>query len=115
MTTYDDNILKQYADSLYRQAQWIVFQTAIVFGCIAFIISLIVMAAVAALGPQMGIRGDISSGEMVLAVAITTVGIVWGINKGRRNAFRLKLQAQQILCQRQIELNTRSADAHGAT
>lgn len=112
MTQYDESILQQYADALYDQARWIVIQTALQYAGIAFIIAVIVIGVVSALGPQIGVRGDQSSGETVLTVIVTAIGLGIGISHGRRKAFRLKLQAQQILCQRQIELNTRAGTAH---
>jgi hypothetical protein len=37
---------------------------------------------------------------------VTLLAIAAGVSAGRTKAFQLKLQAQQILCQRQIEANT---------
>lgn len=109
VTAYDDSILQQYADALYREASVIVLQTAIWFGCVGFIISAMMIALMNAFGHQIGLRGDMSAPAIMFAVVVTAVGVIWGISEGRRRAFRLKLQAQQILCQRQIELNTRAA------
>lgn len=38
---------------------------------------------------------------------LTLIGIAVGVDAVRRKSFHLKLEAQQILCQRQIEINTR--------
>jgi len=43
----------------------------------------------------------------VIVLFLTLIGVLAGAGAGRRKAFMLKLQAQQILCQRQTEINTR--------
>jgi hypothetical protein len=107
VTTYDDGILQQYADSLYREAAWIVWWTAVAFGLVAFLVSGVVLVAISALGPQMGINGNMGSAGLPVVLFITVLGVVAGVGAGKQKSFKLKLQAQQILCQRQIELNTR--------
>jgi hypothetical protein len=43
----------------------------------------------------------------VIPAIFCAIGISAGVDAGRRKAFELKLKAQQILCQVQIEQNTR--------
>lgn len=40
---------------------------------------------------------------------LSSIGAAVGLAAGRRKAFLLKLEAQKLLCQRQVELNTRTA------
>jgi hypothetical protein len=109
MTAYDEKILQEYADSLYREAKRIVFRTASIFGCVAFLISAVLAGVFSLFEPQMGVRPDtaLSSIETLIVILLTVAGTLAGVAIGRQKAFRLKLQAQQTLCQRQIELNTR--------
>ncbi len=38
---------------------------------------------------------------------IAAIGAAVGVSAGRKKAFQLKLEAQKLLCQRQVEFNTR--------
>ena len=105
MTTYDENVLQQYADDLYRQAKGIIFWTAVRYGLAVFLVSVILSMAVAA--SQKQVSTDAANSGVILVMFLTVVGIAVGVDAGRRKAFMLKLQAQQILCQRQTEMNTR--------
>jgi len=105
VTTYDENVLQQYADDLYRQAKGIIFWTAVRYGLAVFLVSVILSMAVAA--SQKQVSTDAANSGVILVMFLTVVGIAVGVDAGRRKAFMLKLQAQQILCQRQTEMNTR--------
>lgn len=107
MTAYDDNVLQQYADALYREAKWVAFWMAVTFGGVTFLISLAIAGGIALL-PNAGINDDGANIEMIAVSVATVLGAFVGLGIGRQKAFRLKLQAQQILCQRQIEINTRA-------
>jgi hypothetical protein len=100
MTTYDENILQQYADQLYREAKWIVFSTTLIYGLISLLLALLLGLLLTRLSTDLSTWG-------VAPFIVPLLGIGFGIQEGRRKAFHLKLQAQQILCQRQIEMNTR--------
>lgn len=104
VAAYDENILQQYADDLYRQAKWIVVWTAVRYGLAVFLLSLV---GVAVVGSQKQISADTGNSLLMWVLILTLIGIAVGVDAGRRKAFHLKLQAQQILCQRQIEINTR--------
>ena len=105
MTTYDENILQQYADDLYRQAKWIIVWTAVRYGVAVFLASLIFGIVIGS--QQKLLTADTANQGVGLVLFLTLVGIFAGVDAGRRKAFHLKLQAQQILCQRQTEINTR--------
>jgi hypothetical protein len=104
VTTYDENILQQYADSLYRQAKWIVFFTAARYGVAVFLVAS-VLGALIDLQKRVGV--DAANTGVIWLLGLTIIGIGVGVDDGRRKAFNLKLQAQQLLCQRQTEINTR--------
>jgi len=105
-TEYDANILQVYADDLYKQAQSIIATTAVKYGLITFLISAPLSGVVFAYISHET-KTDLGSTVIFTIIILTALGIVAGISEGRRKAFHLKLEAQQLLCQRQIELNTR--------
>lgn len=94
-------ILQQFADDLYSRARWIIFSTAAMYGTVVFVLSIIGVLATSHSNLQVQEWGVIGT--------LTLVAVAIGVNRGREKAFQLKLQAQQILCQRQIEENTRAA------
>ena len=110
-TGYDADILQTYADDLYKQARYIVITTTIRYGLLTFLV-LTVLSAILSTYISRGPRATDEGSSLVLAVLIITlIGIAVGISEGRKKAFELKLKAQQLLCQRQIEINTRSLNA----
>src|SRR5690348_5788943 len=93
-----------YAEQLYRDAKWIVFTAALRYAVIIFVLALL---ALMALDPRA--RFAPFDSPNIVPVWVVSIGaFVVGADVGRRKAFRLKLEAQKILCDRQIELNTRS-------
>lgn len=100
-TGYDSSILQQFADDLYSRAGWIIISVAAMYGIVVFVLSIIGVLAASHSSLQVQEWGVIGT--------LTLVAVAIGVNRGREKAFQLKLQAQQILCQRQIEENTRAA------
>jgi hypothetical protein len=106
LVQYDPGTLQQFADDLYTQAKGIVFVYAAWYTLLTFAVAWFLIAL---LGTTS--RGHIDAlGALPWAAVIALVGLRGGIDAGRRKAFFLKLRAQQILCQREIELNTRKKD-----
>lgn len=103
-TQYDPDVLQRYADELYRQAKWIVIGTTLRYFFGALLLS-IACAAALSFAP-----GGPGSAAMVITVIFWVIGIATGIDAGRRKAFELRLKAQQILCQVQIEQNSRQQE-----
>ena len=104
MTTYDEHILQEYADDLYKQAKWIVVWTAVRYGLAVFVVSFVIAVVVSV---EKNLSTDSANAGALLVFVLTLLGILAGADAGRRKAFMLKLQAQHILCQRQTEINTR--------
>lgn len=98
-TLYDAGILQQQADRLYDQARWIAIKLAAVYAVITFL----ACTAISIISKV----DDQQTGSLVLiaTVVAAVIGGVWGYEK----SFKLRLEAQTILCQRQIEINTRDA------
>ena len=105
VTNYDENVLQQYADDLYKQAKWIAVMSALRYGLVVFLASFGTIMVVAS--SQKNVNTDAANSGLMLVLFLTLIGIAVGVDAGRRKAFMLKLQAQQLLCQRQTEINTR--------
>jgi hypothetical protein len=106
---YDEQVIQTSAKLLYRQARLTIFNSVI----IGVLIGATTTGAVGAGIGDPEIAGAIGTSavdpqQTTLAVIISAiVGGVIGYFRGRRNAFKLRLQAQVALCQVQIERNTR--------
>lgn len=105
MVSYDPSVIESFAETLYAQAKWIMIRYAIGFAVVGFLVGFIPLA--------------ISSKEVGSALLagglVAFAGLLIGTSNGRAKAFALRLQAQQALCQVQVEKNTRvGATLHGA-
>ncbi|HEX8379870.1 MAG TPA: hypothetical protein VF619_04895 [Allosphingosinicella sp.] len=92
MISYDPKVIQEFADSLYSRADGIIMT----YSAIGALLGLLA-------GYMVG-----GSGGGVLGVLL---GLGIGYWMGTQRAFLLKLQAQQALCQVQIERNTGTATA----
>ena len=101
-TLYDPEILQQCADDLYRQARWIILTTTLKYAAIAFLLAMIAVGILVKVSPEF------QPGAPIPVVIVVGCAMVAGIAAGRAKAFDLKLEAQKVLCQRQVELNTRA-------
>jgi len=102
-TRYDAAILQQYADDLYAQARWAIYSTAFIYGLVTFGVAFVISNV----GTIFKSNVNLSLQPGVLLIAL--IGVAVGVAAGRKKAFKLKLEAQTLLCQRQVELNTRGA------
>src|SRR5690242_13570576 len=97
MVQYDEKIIQQFADQLYRTAQGIVWSYTI-WG------ALIGAGGIYATGQALG-----GHTTPALVVVLAVLFGAAGYALGTRKAFDLKLRAQTALCTVQIEQNTRRA------
>lgn len=93
-TQYDPSIIQAFADRLYDQARSIV----ITYGFAGLF-----FGAIAGAFAGYSIARDAVA---IVAGICALLGLLFGVSAGRARAFVLKLQAQQALCQVQIEQNT---------
>jgi hypothetical protein len=98
-TVYDTDVIQQQADDLYSRAKWMEAVTALRYGVITFVVVALGSFIIPKSNPQAG---------FVLAIFAALFGALVGAYNGRAQGFHLRLQAQKLLCQRQIELNTRA-------
>jgi hypothetical protein len=101
---YDEQVLHQHAEQLYKEATAIIYSTATKYGIFTGLASFGVVAVLHALSQ---VNPDVPWNQ--IAVAITVIAIALGIAEGKRRAFLLKLEAQRILVLAEIERNTRRA------
>lgn len=99
MTNYDPTVLQEYAERLYTQARGITAKYALGFGLLC-----------AAIGAAVSRALDIPPLTLWLGI----VGAVLGSLVGQSKGFQYRLQAQTVLCQVQIEANTRAGRVVGA-
>ena len=92
---YDPKIIAQHAEALYQRASRIVFTS----GFWGFLMGAAALGAATAASSNTG----------AFALVGGLVGAVLGVSVGRGRAFVYQLQAQQALCQVEIEANTRRA------
>jgi 4-hydroxybenzoate polyprenyltransferase len=93
MINYDSMVLQEYAERLYTQASGITVKYALGFG--------VLCAAIGAAVSQ-------AFGLPPLTLWLGIVGAVLGALVGQSKGFQYRLQAQTVLCQVQIEANTRA-------
>lgn len=98
MTDYSPEMLQSFADRLYRRATWTIAEWTAVG----------VLLGVVLAGLSASLIHDLtnSSGVIFLVWLVCALG---GIAIGREKAFGMKVEAQRLLCQMQIEQNTRPA------
>jgi hypothetical protein len=98
MPGYDPKVQQDFADLLILRAKRIVP----VFTAMAAIVGAGVGVAVA--------RGMGKADTMSVIIWAFIVG-VFGFVTGKERSFSLRMKAQELLCQKKIEENTRSAEA----
>ena len=96
---FDAAVIEEFAERLLAKASSIAVTTAFTWGLLTGLGTLIVLV-------QMN-RGNASLAFDLAGLAALVSGF-FGYLHGREKAFQLRLQAQNALCQVQIEKNTRS-------
>jgi hypothetical protein len=102
-TQFDSGILQKFADDLYARARWIIFSTAAMHGAVVFILSYI--------GVLVANHMTVQAQEWGVIGTLTLVAAAIRREPWTRKSASVETQAQQILCQRRIEENTRAASA----
>ena len=98
MMLYKPNVIQEYAAHLYGKASAIGRNYMILFT---------LGGGAAALGvAQMWLKCS-WTGTLIMGLVSALVFLFVGRSAGLNKAFRLRLQAQTVLCQAQIEENTR--------
>jgi hypothetical protein len=91
---FDETVIEMYAARLYAQAR-----------SLAIVHTLVGLVVGAALGYTAATTPRLSATFLVPILAV--VGTLAGYAVGTTRGFALRLQAQQALCQLQVERNTR--------
>jgi hypothetical protein len=104
---YDEQVLHENAEKLYKQAEMVIITTAVEYGVRTLVVSFIGVAVVAVLG-------HIDAGPLsAAALILTLIAVIGGIAKGRERSFHLRLEAQRVLVLAEIERNTRKLPESG--
>lgn len=98
MAKYDPTVLHKFCDSLYAKANSVVSLTALLCG---------LSGSVAGFAGIVLAQGSTESGFIAAAICGALFGVA-GVVIGEARAFAYRLEAQKLLCQLQIEINTRS-------
>lgn len=102
MSVYDPKNHQDFIDLLHTRAKRI----TIVYTLMAAIVGAGISVAIGYMKP-----GSASLGSIVLWTAVLAF---FGFVMGRERSFKMRLQAQELLCQKQIEENTRAKEVASA-
>lgn len=97
MSEYDPTVLQQCADLLYRKARWITLCCVLAGG---------VIGGTVAVGLGKFAPRPYTSDFVTIAL-FTGLGALVGAVIGQKQRFSYRTEAQRVLCQVQIERNTR--------
>jgi hypothetical protein len=97
-TKYNPRIIEEAAQGLYQRAA-----TIVVLSAVRYLVGFGIFGFVAGFAIA---RFEVS-GAVVGAFVCAAIGAFVGAAAGETHAFQYRLQAQQVLCQLQIEINTR--------
>jgi hypothetical protein len=102
-TGYDAAVLQKYADRLYRRANWLIFRYVLA----GIGLGLLLGYSQTILWYWFTPAAPMPTNDPALIIVLAVIGgVVLGLF-GEGKAFRYKLEAQTVLCQMQIERNTR--------
>lgn len=109
MVKYEPQVIRQFASKLYRSASLLV----ILYSVLGFVVGPV---AGAGLWSTAGVFFRLQFGMSQDGFVLLSLGLftLLGFSMGQSRAFTLRLQAQQLLCQVQIEENTRLAGLDSA-
>jgi hypothetical protein len=103
MVKYDPDILRKYANQFYMKANLEILGWSVVGLFLGAVLGVALLALkLNDVSPELLFLGALVGGAFL--------GFLWG----REKAFMLKVQAQQILCQVEIEQNTRTQAVQAA-
>jgi flagellar biosynthesis protein FliQ len=102
MSKYDQSEMQEYAASLYNAARWLTLRWALGLAIIGIVVGLALVMFTA--------NTPVANSSPVASMLIFAgMGVLLGLAIGHRKSFEYRLKAQTVLCQVQMELNTRLA------
>jgi hypothetical protein len=107
LISYDPSVFREFAARSHAKADWIVFRETVLGTVMGFLVGL----GSGAMMPNQNLLwllGLPVPNGLLIALASGLVGCAIGWSVGSHKAFMLQLQAQTVLCQAQIEENTRA-------
>ncbi|MCA9577966.1 MAG: hypothetical protein KC668_21175 [Myxococcales bacterium] len=97
---YDPSVIQEMADQLYARARTMVAQSVLLGLLFGSATGAVVALFLGELRSEIGVG---------LVVTFAALCAVLGASSARTKTLSLRLQAQELLCQVQIEMNTRRA------
>ena len=97
---YNPEMLDKQATRLYRRSFFLIVS----YGLAGLIIGYIVAAAMYS---NQNVTAAVGQTSLEIRLAVITLGVIVGAAYGESKSFKLRLQAQIVLCLKQIEENTR--------
>ena len=91
MVKFDEKLILKEADSLYKKARSIAIVYSFLFFVVGFVVGYVA-----------------TSGNPAFTFGIGICGLILGFASGSAAGHKLKFNAQMLLCQLQIEINTRN-------
>jgi hypothetical protein len=118
---YDPDLLQAFVDDLYRQAkriaQWMALKygavAAALFGAGTWLVENLQLSHVTNPVAYSRIAEDAQSAALFAGIIAGAVAALLGYSLGAEKGFRLRLEAQRLLLQMQIEENTREGANNG--
>lgn len=104
---YDESYLLEAAQRFEDEARWIVWTCAARYAALGILAGVGGGVGFAAMNPAEGSPAIFALGGSAGFVG----GILIGVRRGRRLAFRLRVEAQKLIALVQIERNTESVPA----
>lgn len=98
LVSYDPEVIQEFARRLYQRARTITLSYSIVGLLVGFAAALLIFASI-----RHG-KFELNGGMGIIAI----IGALFGYFAGSEKAFKLRLEAQQALCQVEIEKNSRN-------
>jgi hypothetical protein len=113
--SYDPDLLQEFVDDLYRRAkrmaQWTALKyglaAAALFGAGTWLIENLQLSHVTNAVQYSRLAADAQSTALFVGIIAGAVGALLGYSMGAEKGFKLRLEAQQLLLQMEIEQNTR--------
>ncbi len=114
MLTYDPQAVAEYANDLDGKADWARLRFGLIYAFFGAVLSLMVMPALNEMFADSGI-GMLRHWTMGKwsVLGCTLAGFILGWDAGASRASSLRLEAQNVLCQVEIERNTAGAPVAG--
>ena len=113
MLTYDPQAVAEYANDLNEKADWARLRFGLIYAFFGTVLTLLVLPVLGDMFNELGTGVRQWELSRWVALGSALAGFVLGWDAGASRASSLRLEAQNVLCQVEIERNTAGAPAAG--